>query len=279
MARTSTIMFLGAALMLVATSATSTDCYKSSILSPVPFMGNHDEIIKLADGSIWQVTYEYEYMYEYYPEVTVCPGRGKLIVGGKSLKVKRISEGKQASLPSAPVGGVSESAKMAVVRRVHVALSLLGRVSPDPMYANEDSLRFPIGLFRLQTGLPQSGDIDNVLLRELSKAIVEGDNFGSEMLDVAVALMVDASEWGHLGNANTLLDTSDYIESYIVSSFDGLEYGNIYKLANGQVWEQTEAWIWIWVWVNPKVTIWSESGVHKMSVQNIDHPVVVRQLK
>lgn len=54
-------------------------------------MGNNEEIFKLADGSLWEVKYEYEYLYEYYPSVIICPNRGKLIVGEKSLNVQLLS--------------------------------------------------------------------------------------------------------------------------------------------------------------------------------------------
>ncbi len=78
-------------MILVAGHANARDCYQSSILSPSPFMGNNDEIFKLDDGSVWQVKYEYEYLYEYYPSVIICPSRGKLIVGKKSLNVQPVS--------------------------------------------------------------------------------------------------------------------------------------------------------------------------------------------
>ena len=41
------------------------DCYQSSIAKPSPFMGNNDEIFTLIDGTVWEVKYEYEYLYEY----------------------------------------------------------------------------------------------------------------------------------------------------------------------------------------------------------------------
>ena len=58
-------------------------CYNATIQKPVPFMGNNDEFFVLSDGSVWQVKYEYEYMYEYYPSVVACPNRGYVIVNGK----------------------------------------------------------------------------------------------------------------------------------------------------------------------------------------------------
>ncbi len=70
------------------------DCYQASILSPAPFLGNDGEIFKLDDGSIWEVKYEYEYLYEYYPSVVICPNRGTLFIDGKSLNVLAISPSK-----------------------------------------------------------------------------------------------------------------------------------------------------------------------------------------
>ena len=64
---------------------TSGDCYNASIMKPTPFMGNNDEIFVLSDGSIWQIKYEYEYMYEYYPTIVACPDAGYVIIDGKKL--------------------------------------------------------------------------------------------------------------------------------------------------------------------------------------------------
>ena len=75
------------ALLIFSGSAWSQECYEASVVSPSPMMGNNDEIVKLSDGTLWQVKYEYEYMYEYNPRVIVCPGRGKMGVKGKMLNV------------------------------------------------------------------------------------------------------------------------------------------------------------------------------------------------
>lgn len=73
--------------------------------------------------------------------------------------------------------------------------------------------------------------------------------------------------------------TGTILESTIVSDFDGLEYGNLYKLANGQIWEQTEPYIWVWIWVYPEVVIYQKGDVYKMKVQNIDHHVFIERIK
>lgn len=79
-----------AACLVACAGVANAQCYESSILTPAPFLGNHDEIFKLIDGTIWQVQYEYEYLYEYYPAVVICPGKGKLYVAKKELNVVQI---------------------------------------------------------------------------------------------------------------------------------------------------------------------------------------------
>lgn len=69
------------------------------------------------------------------------------------------------------------------------------------------------------------------------------------------------------------------IESFIISDFDGLDYGNIYELANGQIWKQTEFYIWFWYWFYPEVLIWNDGGIYRMKVEGIDHPVMVEKIK
>ncbi len=158
------------ALIFLSGSVYAQDCYRSTIQSPSPFLGNHGEIVKLANGTLWEVQHEYEYMYEYYPTVIACPARGILIVRDKRLSARAIKG---------------------------------------------------------------SG--------------------GSK--------------------------TSEVIESVIENDFTGLKLGNIYRLSNGQLWEQTEAWIWFWYWVRPSVIIYKDGAITKMKVENIDRPVMVRQIR
>jgi len=110
--RLKTLLVAGALLFITAGLASAQECYESSILSPSPFMGNNGEIFKLADGSLWEVKYEYEYLYEYYPSVIICPSRGKLAIKGKSLNVEQV--GARQSAPKsqprqAPSAEVIES--------------------------------------------------------------------------------------------------------------------------------------------------------------------------
>jgi len=54
-------------------------------------MGNHGEIFKLSDGSLWEVKNEYEYLYEYYPAVIICPDRSQLIIDDESLAIALVA--------------------------------------------------------------------------------------------------------------------------------------------------------------------------------------------
>lgn len=163
------LLLLVAYLFALPTQSFAQQCYQSSVLSPSPLLGNDGEIVKLADGTLWEVKYEYKYLYEYYPQVVICPTSGKMIVKNNAINVQ-------------PVSG------------------------------------------RLAAG-------------------------------------------------------TAVIESIIISRFGGLNSGNIYRLGNGQIWEQTEAWAWAWTWANPSVVIYAVPGGFKMKVENIDHAVLVRRLK
>jgi hypothetical protein len=76
---------------VVPCQARAADCYQVTIQRPSPFMGNNGEVFQLSDGSVWEVKYEYEYMYEYYPSAVICPAAGKLIVKDESLNVEFVS--------------------------------------------------------------------------------------------------------------------------------------------------------------------------------------------
>ena len=161
-------------------SATSSRCFETTIMSPTPFMGNNAEIFKLADGSRWEVKYEYEYLYEYYPSVVVCPSRGTLAIRGKTLNVQQLST-ERPSLPT-----------------------------PS------------------RPALPSSADV---------------------------------------------------IESQIDGEFSGWEGETIFKLRNGQIWQQSSyAYKYKYAY-SPKVLIYKSGSVYKMRVDGVDGEISVIRLK
>jgi len=72
-------------------STSGGSCYQTQIMSPSPFNGNGGELIQMADGSIWQESsYQYLYLYEYYPTVTICPDRGQMILNDNIFQITRV---------------------------------------------------------------------------------------------------------------------------------------------------------------------------------------------
>ncbi|NDZ11518.1 hypothetical protein C7T35_01265 [Variovorax sp. WS11] len=61
-------------------------CYWTDMIEPQPFLGTENEVIVLADGSVWKdISYLYLYLYEYSPRVVICPDQGRMILesGGR----------------------------------------------------------------------------------------------------------------------------------------------------------------------------------------------------
>jgi hypothetical protein len=167
--------------LLVGTSASfAQSCYESSIVSPSPFMGNDSEIFKLADGSLWEVKYEYKYLYEYSPMVIICPSKGKLVIKEKSLNVSQIGT---------------------------------AQVMPRSFTPKSTS------------------------------------------------------------------PTSDIIESQIDGEFSGWDGETIFKLANGQIWQQSSyAYTYSYKY-RPNVLIFSNSGGFQLQVEGMDQRITVVRIR
>lgn len=77
-------------MMLTSAGAQAQACFKTSVMVPNPLMGNHGEIFRTAEGAIYEVVGSYAYLYAYYPEVTICPARGKMLVEGQTVGVRAV---------------------------------------------------------------------------------------------------------------------------------------------------------------------------------------------
>lgn len=90
-------------LAAASTGAHAQACFKTSVMNPSPLMGNHGEIFKTLDGALFEVFGSYEYLYAYYPDVTICPGRGKMFVAGKTVLIRSLRastpENKRSQVP------------------------------------------------------------------------------------------------------------------------------------------------------------------------------------
>lgn len=64
-------------------------------------MGNHGELFRTVDGTVFEVVGSYEYLYAYYPQVTICPGRGKMMVDGKTIGITAVQPASRKAAPPA----------------------------------------------------------------------------------------------------------------------------------------------------------------------------------
>lgn len=158
--------------------ANAQDCYQSAVVSPSPFLGNHGEMVKLLDGSIWEVKYEYEYMYEYNPTVLVCPSRGKLVVGKKSLNVERVSAGRQvrknepkaqSPSPTAPATG-----KWEIFEETNLAGSISGTVKQGSIFKTVSGNVYEVTGLTLQLVLELQPEVMVLRNGETYKLVVKG---------------------------------------------------------------------------------------------------------
>ena len=266
------LLYLGALIVLMAfsTRTTAQDCYESSIVRPSPFMGNNGEIFKLADGSLWEVKYEYEYLYEYYPSVIICPSQGRLNIGKKSLNVQLV-----AAPPASKKAGSRQTGYWEIFEETNLEGTITGIVKRGTIFKTISGSVYEVTDITIQVVVEVSPDVMVLKKGDTYKLIIEG--FDEPLL--CKCLNCPSAKRNTESKNELTTQGNAFIESTIISDFDGLKYGNIYKLANGQIWEQTEAWIWIWVWINPSVRIWNDGGVFKMKVEQIDHAVTVRRMK
>ena len=262
------LFYLGAmmVLMVFSTRATPKDCYESSIVSPSPFMGNNGEIFKLADGSLWEVKYEYEYMYEYYPSVIICPNLGKLIIGGKSLNVELVAVASGSKRKSS-----RQTEKWEIFEETNLVGSISGMVQQGRIFKTTSGSIYEVTGMTLQLVLELQPEVTVLRNGDIYKLIVDG--FDEPL--ICICLNCSSAKRNTAPNNESKSQDHSIIESTIISDFDGLDFGNIYKLANGQLWKQTE----VLNWVKPSVIIWNDGGIFKMKVDHIDHAVTVSRIK
>ncbi len=73
--------------------------------------------------------------------------------------------------------------------------------------------------------------------------------------------------------------SSDVIESRIEGEFEGWDGDTIFKLENGQIWQQSSyAYTYHYAY-RPKVLIYKINGRYKMKVEGVDETIYVERVK
>jgi len=156
----------------------------------------------MADGSIWQVKYAYEYLYAYNPAVIICPDKNRLIIDGKQIEVTLVSQ-----IPN---------------RRARVDAGSTKRRNHQVSGEEQDESNKP-------------------------------------------------------GKA-TAFDNTGFVETQIDGTFSGWDGETIFKLSNGQIWQQSAyAYTYRYAY-RPKVLIFKTDGGYQMQVEGVDQRVRVKRL-
>lgn len=280
--RPSLVMTTALMLLIGAPSMDAQECYESSIRRPTPFMGKNDEIFTLADGTVWQVKYEYEYLYEYYPSVIICPSRGKLMVAKKTLNVQLLA--------GSPKASSSGGGQWQLFEETHLQGSISGSIQRGHIFKTLSGNIYEVTGLTLQLVLALSPSVMVLRNGDIYKLIVDGFdepllcqllNPGRSAQGLAEALPRPPAESMVADEPNSSAAPREVTvaESVILGSFGGLRAGAIYPLANGQIWQQTEAWDVESSESRPSVRVYWSNGEHKMKVRGIEHAVTVRRLK
>ncbi len=255
-------------ILMITGRAEAQQCYSSSILSPTPFMGNNNEIFKLADGSVWQVKYEYEYMYEYYPSVVICPGQGKLIIGKKTLTIQQVSgPSKQTTSPSTPTASAAE---WKFVEETSLEGNISGTVKQGRIFKTVSGNVYEVTGLTLQLVLELQPKVTILRNGDTYKLIVAG--FDEPLL--CRKLNVDRQTTAPEGKAPAAV-----IESRIDGEFSGWNGETIFKLQNGQIWQQSShAYKYVYKY-SPEVVIYRSGSAYKMRVDGVEGEIQVKQLQ
>lgn len=107
-------------------------------------------------------------------------------------------------------------------------------------------------------------------------------NYNSLMAnyDTLQALYNDViNKLAEAGTTSFPVSTHTIIESYIDGTFEGWDGDTLFKLRNGQIWEQASySYIYHYAY-SPEVLIYSTSGGYKMVVDGVSETIYVRRLK
>lgn len=241
------------------------DCYESSIVSPVPFMGNNGEIFKLIDGTIWEVTYEYEYLYEYYPSVIICPNKGKLILKDKSLNVKLISKNNDSE---------QTDSEWEVFEETNLKGNISGTIKKGYILKTTSGNIYEVTGLTLQLVLELQPNVLILRKNDTYKLIVDG--FDEPLICKCLKKTSDQTIGFEKNKKRS--QQSSVIESQIEGDFNGFDGETIVKLINGQIWQQAEYYYYYHYSYMPKVLIYKSGSIFKMKVNGIDKAIGVIKL-
>lgn len=146
--------------------AVAAECYESSIVRPSPFMGNNEEVFKLANGTLWEVKYEYRYLYAYFPNVTICPDRGKLFIEDEDEPLTVANVGGSTVIRAVPGWELYEETQLSG--------SINGTIEKGRIFKTVSGHVYEVTGITLQLVLELSPDVTVFRNGDTYKLVVEG---------------------------------------------------------------------------------------------------------
>ena len=237
-------------------------------------MGNHGEVFKLSDGSIWEVTYEYEYLYEYYPSVIICQSRGKMILNKKQLSI--------ASIAAAQSGASlnNEKSGWTVFEETNLEGFIRGTVRRGRIFKTTSRNIYEVTGLTLQLVLEVQPSVLILRNGNTYKLIVDGfdEPFIARKVNASVGSQSGATSAARLPQGVTR-GCPRVIETRVDGTFDGWTGDTIFKLTNGQIWMQSSYDYTYKYACQPEVMIFPSSGRCKMKVEDVNDTIEVTRLK
>ena len=234
-------------------------CYQSRISSPTWFRGNTGDFFKLDNGSLWEVTHG-DWSLGSNRDVVICPNDHSLKISGKTLDIRKL-EGCSETAISSPSRFDGEAGEI-----FKLADGSLWEVIENHYLAGLT------GGSRLQ-GIALLSKLDSSLICPKDSSLkLNGKTVIVQQLSGATLL-----------SPATERTFPKRIESRIESKVSFWSGDTIFKLANGQVWQQSSGGGWMPNYTDrpdrPKVVIYSVKSIHRMKVEGMDEEIIVQPLK
>ena len=243
-------------------------------------MGNNGEIIKLSDGSLWEVKYEYEYLYEYFPTVVICPGQGKLIVGRTSLNVQLVS-----SVPDAVTSarrGPGQAGKWDMFEETQLEGTISGTVQQGRIFRTTSGNVYEVTGLTLQLVLEVQPEVMVLRNGDTYRLVVEGFdepllcrklNGGPAASGVPDAVTSARRGPGQAGRWDLFEETQ--LEGTISGT---VQQGRIFRTTSGNVYEVTGLTLQLVLEIQPEVMVLRNGDTYRLVVEGFDEPLLCRKL-
>ncbi len=162
------------------------------------------------------------------------------------------------------------------------ALSFLGYFDPKGADKQRSDLIVSMKAFQKAQGIAQSGQMSPDSQLALAKAVSAKKPPTQQSLQLSGLLLGSAKRMMNPAQpaANGAVPAGgDKIESQIDGDFEGWKGETVFKLTNGQIWQQTEFHFHYHYAFMPKVIILKTATGHKMLVDGVSKAIGVKQLK